>query len=68
MALSARNRLAGTVTNVERGDTITEVAVELDGGETVTATITTASADRLGVEEGAAVDAVVKASSVMLES
>lgn len=68
MVLSARNRLSGTVTSIESDGPIAEVAVEIAGGETLAATITAASVDRLGIEVGDKVDAVIKASSVMIES
>lgn len=68
MPLSARNRLTGTVTNVETDGPIAEVTVEISGGETLAATITTASVERLDITEGEKVDAVVKASSVMIDS
>jgi molybdopterin-binding protein len=45
-----------------------EVVVELDGGQTVTAVITSGSADRLGLEPGSEVNAVVKATEVMVEA
>jgi molybdopterin-binding protein len=44
-----------------------EVVIELDGGETVTSTITRGSADRLGLAEGDEVTAVIKASEVMVD-
>ncbi|NHN58396.1 MULTISPECIES: molybdopterin-binding protein [Halorussus] len=68
MALSARNRLAGTVESVEREGLMAEVAVEVDDGQTVTAVITASSAERLGLEEGEEVSAVVKATEVMVEN
>ena len=68
MALSARNRLSGTVTNVESNGPVAEVTVEIAGGETLAATITAESVKRLGIAEGEEVDAVIKASSVMIES
>jgi len=67
MALSARNNLGGTVRSVTTDDVMAEVVIELDGGETVTSTITRGSADRLGLSEGDEVAAVVKASEVMVE-
>ena len=66
MALSARNRLRGTIESVTTNDVVAEVVVELDGGETVTSTITRGSADRLELAEGDEVDAVIKASEVMI--
>ncbi|WP_152039668.1 TOBE domain-containing protein [Salinigranum salinum] len=68
MSLSARNRLSGTVQHVETSGLMAEVVVELDGGETVTAVITSGSADRLGLEAGSAVDAVIKATEVMIDA
>jgi molybdopterin-binding protein len=67
MALSARNRLTGTVQSVTADDVMAEVVIELDGGQTVTSTITARSAERLGLAEGDEVAAVVKASDVMID-
>jgi len=68
MSLSARNRLSGTVRRVETDDLMAEVEIELDGGQVVTAVITSGSVERLGVEEGAELDAVIKATEVMVET
>jgi molybdopterin-binding protein len=67
MSLSARNRLSGTVTSIETSDLVAEVVVELDDGQEVTAVITAGSVERLGLSEGDEVDAVVKATAVMIE-
>jgi molybdopterin-binding protein len=45
MALSARNRLTGTVTSVETDGIMAEVVIELGDGQTITSTITRGSAD-----------------------
>jgi molybdopterin-binding protein len=68
MPLSARNRLRGTVTSVAKDEIMAEVEIELDDGQTVTSTITRGSADRLGLSEGDEVDAVIKASEVMVST
>ena len=68
MPLSARNRLHGTVTSVETDGIMAEVVVELGDGQTVTATITSGSVERLGIEVGDEVDAVIKATEVMVET
>ncbi|WP_132061348.1 TOBE domain-containing protein [Halorussus amylolyticus] len=68
MPLSARNRLAGTVRSVETDGVMAEVEVETDGGQSVTAVITSNSVERLGIEEGSEVNAVVKATEVMVET
>ncbi|GGK64339.1 MULTISPECIES: TOBE domain-containing protein [Haloarcula] len=66
MALSARNNLSGTIRSVTMDEVMAEVVIELDGGETVTSTITRGSADRLDLAEGDEVSAVIKASEVMV--
>ena len=68
MALSARNRLSGTVQSLRHDDILAEVVIELGDGETVTSTITRDSADRLGLAEGDEVEAVIKASEVMVDA
>ncbi|MCT9097483.1 molybdopterin-binding protein [Haloarchaeobius sp. HME9146] len=67
MALSARNRIHGTVRSVETSGLMAEVVVETPDGQSVTAIITSGSVDRLGIAEGDEVDAVVKATEVMIE-
>ena len=68
MALSARNRLDGTVQSIETDSIMAEVTVETTGGQTVTAVITTSSVERLGIAEGDEVNAVIKAAAVMVET
>jgi molybdopterin-binding protein len=65
MQLSARNQLKGTVVSVTRGPVTSLVKIDV-GGQRVTATVTSESADALGLVEGKAVTAVFKASSVMV--
>lgn len=66
MKISARNVLGGTVQHVTRGAINSEIAITLQGGEKVTAIITNASADRLGLKNGDPAFAVIKASDVMI--
>jgi molybdate transport system regulatory protein len=66
MKLSARNRLAGKVERLVEGAVNTEVVIELKGGNTVVAVITNGAAEALSLEEGEAVTAIFKASSVIL--
>ncbi|QLG26593.1 TOBE domain-containing protein [Halorarum halophilum] len=68
MTLSARNRLTGTVTNVETSGLTAEVTIELDDGQEVTSVITANSVERLGIEEGSEATAVVKATEVMVDA
>jgi len=68
MAISARNVLKGTVKKVTVGAVNAEVVVELPGGTEVISVITIASAERLGLEAGKDVNAVIKASNVMIST
>jgi len=64
--LSARNILAGTVAELHDGAVNSEVDVRLPGGTTLVASITKASVNALGLKQGQAVSAVIKASHVMV--
>lgn len=66
MPTSARNRLTGEVRDVETDGVAAEVTVETGSGETVTAVITRGSVDRLALSPGDRVQAVVKATDVMV--
>jgi len=66
MKISARNILPGTVTAIVRGPVTAEVTLEVAPGLQIVSTITTASADSLGLKVGAQVYGVIKASSVMI--
>ncbi|WP_299654501.1 molybdopterin-binding protein [uncultured Jannaschia sp.] len=66
MKLSARNKLAGTVANIEKGAVNSTVQIDLDGGRIVTAIITNAAVDELGLEVGKTAYAVVKAADVIV--
>ena len=64
--ISARNILAGTISRIVPGVVNGEVTIDLSGGNTVTSILTSESVRRLGLREGMAVTAVIKASDVML--
>lgn len=66
MKISARNTLAGTITKITKGAVNSEIDLTLKGGEKVVAIVTIHSVDSLGLKEGKAAYAVVKASSVMI--
>ena len=66
MKISARNSLKGKIKSIEVGAVNTEVVLELSNGIEVVSIITKESAERLGLEEGKEVYAVVKASDVMI--
>ncbi|MER7908862.1 MULTISPECIES: TOBE domain-containing protein [unclassified Streptomyces] len=66
MTLSIRNQLPGTVTAVTAGEAMASVKVRLDGGQDITAAITTDAVKDLGLAEGSAVRALVKSTEVAL--
>ncbi|MFJ8159468.1 molybdopterin-binding protein [Streptomyces sp. NPDC096136] len=66
MTLSIRNQIAGTVTSITAGEAMSSVKVRLEGGQEITAAITTDAAKELGLAEGTAVKALVKATEVSL--
>ena len=66
MEISARNALKGTVKAMEVGAVNTEVILEVAAGVEITAIITKASAEKLGLAVGKQAYAVVKASDVMV--
>jgi len=65
MKLSARNQLKGTVVSVTKGATTAHVTIDVGGG-VITASITNAAVDELGLAEGKQAYAVIKASDVMV--
>ena len=67
MALSTRNRLPGTITEVVKGEAAAKVSLDMEGNKMV-ALITRESAEELGLEEGQRVLALVKATDVMIQT
>jgi len=66
MTLSIRNQLPGTVTALQPGDVMAAVKIRLDGGQELTAAITTEAVEQLSLAPGAAVRALVKSTEVSL--
>ena len=64
-ALSARNQLEGIVTKVQEGAVNGIVTIDVNGTP-VTATISMCSIENLGIKEGVAAVAVIKATEVMV--
>jgi molybdate transport system regulatory protein len=65
MAISARNRLRGTIARLQYDGLMAEVVLRI-GDQELVSVITRSSADRLGLEVGDEVFAVVKATEVIL--
>jgi molybdopterin-binding protein len=66
MEISARNMLKGKVKSIAPGAVNSEITVELAGGQQIVSIITKVSADRLHLEPGKPVYAVIKSSDVMI--
>jgi molybdopterin-binding protein len=65
MKLSARNQIPARVTRITHGEAIANVELDADGLRLV-ASITVEAVADLGLQEGSAVVAVVKASDVLI--
>jgi molybdopterin-binding protein len=66
MKISARNVLSGKIVAIKRGPVTTEVTLEIAPGLQIVASITTESAQSLGLKEGGQAHGIIKASSVMI--
>ena len=65
MKLSARNALAGKVTEITMGQIVAKVKVDI-GGQTVTSVISVEAVADLGLKVGDEVSAIIKSSEVMI--
>jgi molybdopterin-binding protein len=65
MTLSARNHLPGTIDEIQWGDVLVHVTVQV-GEHIIESVITRRSAEEMGLKKGDTVTAVVKATEVML--
>jgi molybdopterin-binding protein len=66
MELSARNQIKGKVSGVKTGAIMAEVSIEITGPCTITAEITKASVERLGLAMGDDVTAIIKSTEVIV--
>jgi molybdopterin-binding protein len=66
MALSARNQLAGTITDIQLGDIMAHVVVKV-GDNLIESVITRHGAEELKLKKGDSVRAVVKSTEVMIQ-
>ena len=66
LKISARNRLKGVVKSVDKGDVIAKVRVEVKSPTVVTALISREAVEDLGIKAGDNVEAVIKATEIMI--
>ena len=64
-AISGRNKLPGTITEVRYEGLLVQVTIDV-GGHEITSIITSDAARSLGLEEGISVYALIKATEVMV--
>ncbi|MGI5824648.1 MAG: TOBE domain-containing protein [Bacillota bacterium] len=66
MNVSARNQVPGKVVCIKKDKVMSVVTYELECGLRMSAVITTAALEDMGVEEGMKVTGLIKATQVML--
>lgn len=66
MKFSARNVFRGKVKSLKKGPVNSEVTIEMPGGLEIVATVTTQSAENMGLAQGVEATALIKATQVML--
>ena len=64
-AISGRNKLPGTITELQYEGLLVQVTIDV-GGHEITSIITSDAARSLGLEEGVSVYALIKATEVMV--
>lgn len=66
LKFSARNQLIGKIKKFTKGAVNSHVVVETDKGLNIIAVITNESLEEMNISEGKAINAIVKASSIIL--
>jgi molybdate transport system regulatory protein len=66
LKISARNRFKGTVRNVKKGPVTSTVRIEVQTPIVITAVITKEAVEELSIKPGDKVEAVIKATEVMI--
>ena len=66
MPLSARNKIEGVVKAIEKGEVASTVKIEITKPAIITSMITKEAAEDLDLKAGDKVEAVIKASEVMV--
>jgi molybdopterin-binding protein len=64
--LSARNKLRGKITSVQKDGVVASIKIEVTEPATITSVITREAADDLDLKEGDEVDAIIKATEVLI--
>lgn len=68
MAISARNQFKGTVKSVKHGAVMSEVVIDIGGGNEIVSLISVSSAKRLKLKKNASAVAIIKATEVLISN
>lgn len=68
MALSARNLFTGRIVSLKSGSVMSEVTLDIGGGNRIVSLISTSSARRLKLKKGGTAVAVIKATEVIIST
>ncbi len=66
MEISARNQIKGRVSSVVIGDVTAEVTIDIGNGQSVVSVITRSSVERLRIQTGDQVVAIIKSTDVFI--
>lgn len=66
IAISARNKIEGVVTKIEKGTVASIVKIEISKSANLTSMITKEAVEELNLKEGDKVEAVIKATEVLI--
>ena len=68
MAISAQNQFKGTLISIKNGSVMSEVAIDIGGGNIIHSLIGASSVKRLKLKKGAKVVAIIKATEVIVST
>lgn len=66
IATSARNKLVGIITDIKMGEVNSQVSIDVGNNDVIVSTITAESVQKLGLEVGSKVCAMIKSSSIII--
>ncbi len=66
IAISARNKLEGVITKIEKGTVASTVKIEISKSANLTSMITKEAVEELNLKEGDKVEAVIKATEILI--
>jgi molybdopterin-binding protein len=66
LKLSARNKLKGQITSIEKDGVVASIKIRVTAPATITSVITSEAAKDLDLKEGDEVEAIIKATEVLI--